>query len=212
MYICVVGYSWNRNELLWPRDLRMTSPDLRRAGTGVFGSDDAHLRRCAQGLVRGHAVPARHWQKGVADVKYSVITFGCRVNQADSLGFEEVLRERGDRAVPAEEADFVLVNTCSVTASADQAARQAIRRVARNNPRARIVVTGCYATREPASVSELQNVIAVFPNSEKPRLLPLLTERGVLTTAERFGAGDGSCGEALGPGIAGRTAFTLRVQ
>ena len=145
-------------------------------------------------------------------MKYSVITFGCRVNQADSLGFEEVLRERGDRAVPAEEADFVLVNTCSVTASADQAARQAIRRMARNNPRARIVVTGCYATREPASVSELQNVVAVLPNSEKPRLLPLLTERGVLTTAERFGAGDGSCGEALGPGIAGRTAFTLRVQ
>ena len=63
-------------------------------------------------------------------MKYSVITFGCRVNQADSLGFEEDFLARGRAAVRAEEADVVVVNTCSVTASADQAARQTIRRVA----------------------------------------------------------------------------------
>jgi threonylcarbamoyladenosine tRNA methylthiotransferase MtaB len=60
-------------------------------------------------------------------LKYSVMTFGCRVNQADSLGFEEALREQGSAAVDASDADLVIVNTCSVTASADQAARQAIR-------------------------------------------------------------------------------------
>ena len=86
-------------------------------------------------------------------MKYAVITFGCRVNQADSLGFEEELRARGATAAPPDAADLVVVNTCSVTASADQGARQTIRRIARDNPGARIVVTGCYATRRPDEVA-----------------------------------------------------------
>src|SRR5438876_9337882 len=153
-------------------------------------------------------------------MKYSVITFGCRVNQADSLGFEEQLRAVGAQPAPPETADVVVVNTCSVTATADQGARQTIRRVARANPGARIVVTGCYATRRPDDVRELPNVVRVVPNDDKPRLLPILgsgrlppsPEAVHLTTAERFGEGDGSCGAAIEPGAAGRTAFTLRVQ
>lgn len=140
-------------------------------------------------------------------MKYSVITFGCRVNQADSLGFEEELLRNGAVAAPPEQADVVVVNTCSVTASADQGARQTIRRIARSNPRARIVVTGCYATRQPAEVATLPNVIRIVPNDDKPRLVD-----DTLSTAERFGDGEGSCGARLEPGVAGRTAFTLRVQ
>src|SRR5436189_4249569 len=103
-------------------------------------------------------------------MKYSVITFGCRVNQADSLGFEEGLRAAGAEAAPPDCADLVVVNTCSVTASADQGARQTIRRVARENPSARIVVTGCYATRRPAELRDLPNVADVVHNDDKPRL------------------------------------------
>ena len=77
---------------------------------------------------------------------YAIVTFGCRVNQADSLRIEEDLRARGGLE-RARRADLVVVNTCSVTATADQGARQTIRRIARDNPAARIVVTGCYATR-----------------------------------------------------------------
>jgi threonylcarbamoyladenosine tRNA methylthiotransferase MtaB len=148
-------------------------------------------------------------------VKYSVITFGCRVNQADSLGFEEALLQSGAAPAPPEEADLVVVNTCSVTASADQGARQTIRRIARSNPNARIVVTGCYATREPADVADLPNVIRVVPNDDKPRLVPQVVPpvaKAEFSTAERFGDGDGSCGARIEPGLAGRTAFTLRVQ
>jgi threonylcarbamoyladenosine tRNA methylthiotransferase MtaB len=147
-------------------------------------------------------------------MKYSVITFGCRVNQADSLGFEEELRASGASAAPPEQADLIVVNTCSVTASADQGARQAIRRVARANPAARIVVTGCYATRRPDEIRELPGVLCVVPNDEKPRLVPVLRRAAAApaTTAERFGDGDGSCGAQIEPGVAGRTAFTLRVQ
>ena len=88
-------------------------------------------------------------------VKYAIITFGCRVNQADSLGFEEELLASGASAASPEEADLVVVNTCSVTASADQGARQTIRRIARANPDAQIVVTGCYATRGPDRLAAL---------------------------------------------------------
>jgi threonylcarbamoyladenosine tRNA methylthiotransferase MtaB len=147
-------------------------------------------------------------------MKYSVITFGCRVNQADSLGFEEELLRSGASASSPEEADLVVVNTCSVTASADQGARQTIRRIARANPDARIVVTGCYATREPEQIATLPNVFRIVANDEKPALIRLaVVERPAdTTTATRFGDGEGSCGAAIEPGLAGRTAFTLRVQ
>ena len=137
-------------------------------------------------------------------VKYSIVTFGCRVNQADSLRIEEDLRARGGVAAPSSDADLVIVNTCSVTASADQGARQTIRRIARDNPAASVVVTGCYATRRPHEVAALPNVIRVVGNHEKDWL--------VQTTAERFGDGEGACGAPIAPGVAGRTAFTLRVQ
>jgi threonylcarbamoyladenosine tRNA methylthiotransferase MtaB len=133
-------------------------------------------------------------------MKYSILTFGCRVNQADSLRMEEAFLARGGIASAAADADVVVVNTCSVTASADQGARQTIRRVARENPGSRIVVTGCYATRCEADVAALPNVVQVVRNSDKQDLVARLVD------------GDGPCGAALVPGVAGRTAFTLRVQ
>lgn len=145
-------------------------------------------------------------------MKYAVITFGCRVNQADSLELERALGAAGARPVPPESADLVVVNTCSVTSAADQAARQALRRLARDNPSARVVVTGCFATREPAEVARLPNVSRVVPNGEKAQfVLQVVSDLGP-TTRERFGSGEGSCGAVLEPGLGGRTAYTLRVQ
>ena len=145
-------------------------------------------------------------------MKYSIITFGCRVNQADSLVLEEGLRARGATEAPSSEADLVIVNTCSVTSTADQGARQAVRRIARENPSARIVVSGCYATRRPEEIAALPGVVRVVSNDDKLRIVSLLEQDGTLPTAQRFGNGEGPCGAAIEPGIAGRTAFTLRVQ
>ena len=145
-------------------------------------------------------------------MKYSVITFGCRVNQADSLRLEEDLRGRGGQSSPASAAELVVVNTCSVTATADQGARQTIRRVARENPGARIVVTGCYATRCEDDVATLPGVLRVVRNDEKLDLVRLLERSGESPTNVRFGDGEGPCGAPLEPGVAGRTSFTLRVQ
>ena len=146
-------------------------------------------------------------------MKYSVVTFGCRVNQADSLSIEGSLRARGAVCASPDEADFVVVNTCSVTAMADQGARQTIRRIARNNPDVRIVVTGCYATRRPNELAELPNVTHVVSNQFKDDLVSWIGfgDPASHSTATRFGDGDGPCG-ALEPGVAGRTAFTMRVQ
>jgi threonylcarbamoyladenosine tRNA methylthiotransferase MtaB len=168
-------------------------------------------------------------------MKYAVVTFGCRVNQADSLGFEEELLASGAVASSPDAADLVVVNTCSVTATADQGARQTIRRIARDNPHARIVVTGCYATRKAADVAALPGVAEVVCNDDKPRLVPLLRKAtaehaeiaetnyvsahsaisGVALPGDGSAAsarGEGPCGAAIEPGVAGRTAFTLRVQ
>lgn len=144
-------------------------------------------------------------------MKYSVITFGCRVNQADSLVIEDTLRRRGGVAVAPESADLIVVNSCSVTASADQGTRQIVRRVARTNPGVQVVVTGCYASRRPDEIAELPNVVRILHNDGKDafdEILDALPER----THGRFVDGDGPCGSTLQPGVAGRTAMTLRVQ
>ena len=143
---------------------------------------------------------------------YALVTFGCRVNQADSLRIEQQLRARGAIGARPEDADLVIVNTCSVTASADQSARQAIRRITRSNPSVRVVATGCYATRRPSELLALSNVLSIVPNIDKDGLVDGLADGGVTFTGERFAGGEGACGRTLTPGSAGRTAFTLGVQ
>ena len=144
-------------------------------------------------------------------MKYNIVTFGCRVNQADSLRMEEAFHARGAQPAATAEADVIVVNTCSVTASADQGARQTIRRIARDNPSSQIVVTGCYATRCAGDVGALPNVVHVVRNAQKD---DFAVWGAPLWAAGAIGAapGDGPCGAAIEPGIAGRTAFTLRVQ
>jgi threonylcarbamoyladenosine tRNA methylthiotransferase MtaB len=145
-------------------------------------------------------------------VKYAILTFGCRVNQADSLRIEEDLRARGAEPAAPDAADLVIVNSCTVTATADQGVRQSVRRVARTNPGARIVVTGCYGTRHPDEVTQLPNVLKVVPNDVKDDLVAAIAVEVGIDTASRFGGGDGPCGAPLEPGVGGRTALTLRVQ
>jgi threonylcarbamoyladenosine tRNA methylthiotransferase MtaB len=97
-----------------------------------------------------------------------------------------------------------------VTGAADQGARQAIRKIARDNPTARIVVTGCYATRQPDDLSGLPGVVRIVANPDKDDLLAHVD--GLASTSERYAGSDGPCGAPMRPGVAGRTAFTLRVQ
>lgn len=166
-----------------------------------------------------HRAPSTEHEEPIAKrgTRFAIVTFGCRVNQADSLRIEEDLRVRGGQEAPSAEADLVVINTCSVTATADQGARQTIRRIARENPSARIVATGCYATRCGDEIAALPNVVRVVRNDEKSDFIahvgPAFSPGDVHVGRDFSPADtDGPCGRPIEPGIAGRTAFTLRVQ
>lgn len=97
--------------------------------------------------------------------------FGCRATQADGAAIEQQLAKKGlHRADSFSLADVVILNTCTVTAAADQDARALIRRVHRENPAAKILVTGCYAQRAPEEVASLPGVTWVVGNSHKHRV------------------------------------------
>jgi threonylcarbamoyladenosine tRNA methylthiotransferase MtaB len=109
---------------------------------------------------------------------FYVENFGCRATQADGAAVERQFRERGlVRADGASEAEVVVLNTCTVTASADRDARAAIRRVHRENPGCQIVVTGCYAQRAPEEIAALPGVSRVIGNSHKHRLAELVLQQ-----------------------------------
>jgi len=101
----------------------------------------------------------------------TVRNFGCRANQAETFAWTEAFLEKGVR-LEADwgRSDVVLVNSCTLTGRTDRDVRKFIRRVARGNPEARLVVTGCYAERAPGEVAVLPGVVAVLPNAAKGRL------------------------------------------
>ncbi|MGD0902380.1 MAG: radical SAM protein [Terracidiphilus sp.] len=98
---------------------------------------------------------------------FHVEHFGCRAARADGEAVSGRLRVAGLWEGEPSAADVVIVNTCSVTAEADRAARAFIRRAHRVNPAARIVVTGCYAQRAPEDLAGMAGVAAVVGNSHK---------------------------------------------
>jgi len=98
---------------------------------------------------------------------FHVEHFGCRAARADGEAVSDRLRVAGLSEREPSAADVVVVNTCSVTAEADRAARAFIRRAHRLNPAARIVVTGCYAQRAPQELAGMGGVAAVVGNSHK---------------------------------------------
>jgi len=109
---------------------------------------------------------------------YFVKTFGCRASQADGAALEAGLAASGlNAAHEIADADLVVLNTCTVTATADDELRQTVRRIHRTQPDARIVVTGCYAQRAPEEIAALPGVSLVVGNSHKT-LIPDLVADG----------------------------------
>ncbi len=120
---------------------------------------------------------------------YHVENFGCRATQADGAAIERQLLERGlERAGDASAAEVVVLNTCTVTAAADQDARSAIRRIHRENPGARILVTGCYAQRAPEELSAIPGVNLVIGNSHKHQLVDYLPQLPGFVPLAQIGA------------------------
>ncbi len=108
---------------------------------------------------------------------FHVINFGCRATQADGAALEQAfLNKNLSRSESWQDSDVVVLNTCTVTHAADAQARQMVRRVHRENPHAKIVVTGCYAQREPEAFARMKGVTCVVGNSHKELLVPLVIQ------------------------------------
>src|SRR5258707_6528230 len=141
---------------------------------------------------------------------YYVENFGCRATQADGAALERQFEESGlSRASTATQADVVILNSCTVTAAADQDARAAIRRVRRQNPKAKIVVTGCYAQRAPEEIAALPGVACVVGNSHKHQLAEIaLRGRPDARVRERcdFSSSEAASGAQVGGDLEFRDA------
>ncbi len=110
--------------------------------------------------------------------KFHIQNFGCRATQADGAAIEGLLEKQGLAAAPdARSADVVILNTCTVTAAADEDVRKSIHRVHRENPGARILVTGCYAQRAPEELSRMPGVEWVVGNSHKTQIPDIVAGR-----------------------------------
>jgi threonylcarbamoyladenosine tRNA methylthiotransferase MtaB len=108
-----------------------------------------------------------------------VQNFGCRAAQADGAALESQLAGQGYEATGGHHAaDLVILNTCTVTAVADQDVRQTVRRVHRENPGAHILVTGCYAQRAPEEIAAIPGVTWVVGNSHKAEIPELVSLAG----------------------------------
>lgn len=106
--------------------------------------------------------------------KFKIVTLGCRTNQYESQAYSDQLRKLGYLpAEEGEEAELCIVNTCTVTESADSSSRHQIRGLTRQNPGAKIIVTGCLAERKPDEIRSLPGVDLLVPNKDKENLLSL---------------------------------------
>lgn len=118
--------------------------------------------------------------------RFFIENFGCRATEADAAALRGGLCAAGlaPEANPRH-AEVVVLNTCTVTAAADAQAREAVRAIHRDNPRAAVIVTGCYAQRAPEELASLPGVALVAGNSRQPEIPALAAS---LATARRAAA------------------------
>src|SRR2546427_2238845 len=123
--------------------------------------------------------------------RVSFWTLGCRLNQHDTAALRARLLDAGlvETRAGSEGAGVIFVNTCTVTRRADQEARQLVRRIHRESPGARIVVTGCYAQRAPEELKALPGVTAVLGSAERDDAEMLMRAAGGTEPMVRVGPG-----------------------
>lgn len=104
-------------------------------------------------------------------LKAAFYTLGCKLNFSETSAIGHILSERGViRCGRGEEPDIIVINTCSVTETADKKGRQLIRRLTNRYPKATMVVTGCYAQLKPEEVSDIEGVDIVLGSNEKLKI------------------------------------------
>ncbi|HLV00792.1 MAG TPA: tRNA (N(6)-L-threonylcarbamoyladenosine(37)-C(2))-methylthiotransferase MtaB [Acidobacteriota bacterium] len=106
--------------------------------------------------------------------KFFVATFGCRTNQADSAAIRQAFLDQSFlEADDHRQADVIVVNSCTVTHRSDQQVRQLARKMRRENPSAKIVLTGCYAQRSPEAAARIEGLDFVVGNTFKGQIVEI---------------------------------------
>ncbi len=120
----------------------------------------------------------------MGSIKVALDSLGCKLNQAETELLARQFAEAGYRLVsPTDKADVYILNTCTVTHIADRKSRHWLRLAHWRNPDARLVATGCYAQRAGHELAQIEGVDLVLGNDEKPRLLQLLEESGLISSS-----------------------------
>ena len=147
----------------------------------------------------------------------AIHTHGCKLNQADSSQLARQFLAAGYRLVdsPAD-ADVFVLNTCTITATADAKARQALRTARRKNPNAFIVATGCYSQRAAQELNQLDAVSLVVQNTEKDSLVSLIAKVSEVSPVSHVSAETGISGpehrqSSHGTNTVGQTAYILNI-
>lgn len=102
---------------------------------------------------------------------YKIVTLGCRTNQYESSAYATQLKSLGYAPAGESQANLCIVNTCTVTESADQRSRTQVKKLLKENPDAKLYVTGCYAERASKLLQDLSERVIIVPNEEKEFLL-----------------------------------------
>jgi len=119
-------------------------------------------------IKRGHPAPI-----------FTITTLGCKVNQYESDAIAQQLKNSGcDSAHHKEKANLCIINTCTVTQKASMQSRQAVRRVIRSNPGARIIVTGCYAQTEPDEIKKIDGIHHIIGHGDKLKIPDIALSKG----------------------------------
>ena len=156
----------------------------------------------------------------MSEKKFHVANFGCRASQSEGAAIrEEMLASDFTDSESAFDANVLVINSCTVTEEADRDVGRLIRRVARRSPGTEIIVTGCYAQRDPAGLAAMPGVRYVVGNSHKP-MVPRLAQQSVTETSAE-GRAEVFCSDIFletelagtpNQGSGGRTRATVKVQ
>jgi threonylcarbamoyladenosine tRNA methylthiotransferase MtaB len=150
--------------------------------------------------------------------KFSITTLGCKVNQAESEAIaQDLLSSDWTTTTNCDKAEVCIVNTCTVTQKASMQSRQAIRKAIRSNPKARIIVTGCYAQTAPQEINRIDGVDYVVGHDKKLSINRLIYSKGNEASSSQVLSGNdirGNSGFQLMPTAtsAPRTRPFLKIQ
>jgi len=150
-------------------------------------------------------------------MKVKCVTLGCKLNYYESCALAEEMERRGYQVVRDGAADIIIVNTCAVTSKAGMQSRQEVRKAIKNNPGARVVMTGCYAQFNPGIADKIENLAAIVGNAGKPSIPDWLSDNEQVNPEamepESFGFSGSMPADALkARSFMGRSRAFLKIQ